>query len=223
MNVLQILFSTDFIFITIHGYPLSFIEALATILSLWAYIEIIRKKLRGFIIGGLSTITLCLLFYQLRLYSDMLLMAYYTLASLVALLVWKHQKKKMLSKSIQVSRLTGRQRLILLILLPLLTLILVGIVRHLHLWTPLLFPQPARFLTTDAITTVLGITASILLIQRKLEYALLWLLGDLLSLYIYFRCNIYFLSFINTLYALIGATGLILWSREWKRRVLSSE
>ena len=118
MSVIPILFSTDFIFITIHGYPLSFIEALATILSLWAYIEIIRKKLRGFILGSLSTIILFLLFYQLRLYSDMLLMAYYTLASLIALLVWHRQKKKSLSRAIQVNRLTGRKRLILLILLP---------------------------------------------------------------------------------------------------------
>lgn len=210
MNILT-LFNTNHILFDIHGYGISPIELFSTLLGLWSYIEIIRRKARGLVVGFFASTLLACLFYQLRLYSDMGLMLYYAVASLIALFFWRRSFRK--DHALAITRLNRRSRLTLLISLPLAIGLLSFIASHLHLWLPNLFPEPARIPLGDAVTTVLGITASILIIRRKVESMAFWLIGDTLSTLIYSHSGIYFLTSVYVAYMLIDAAGLLDWTR----------
>ena len=211
MILLQSFFAVDYVLIEIHGYGLSAIELFSTVLGLWSYIEIIRRKKRGLAIGALASLLLACLFYQLHLYSDMGLMHYYAIASIAALVVWRRYAAE--NFEIKIVRLSHRMRLKLSVSLPLAIGLLAFVSSHLHIWLPSLFPESARFSLGDAATTVFGITASILLIQRKAESMALWLAADTLSTFIYLRSGVYFLAAVYCAYMLVDLGGFIIWLR----------
>jgi len=190
---------------------MSTLEIISTVLGIWSYIEIIRRKARGLVIGFIAALLLACLFYQLRLYSDMGLMLYYAAASLTALFFWRRAFRE--NHTLQITRLSRRTHRTLLIGVPLAIGLLAIIASHLHLWLPALFPEAARIPLGDATTTVLGITASILIIRRKVEAMAFWLIGDILSTFIYARSGIYFLASVYIAYVLIDAAGLLIWTR----------
>jgi nicotinamide mononucleotide transporter len=208
---LRTLFDANHVLLDIHGYGLSTLELLSTLLGLWSYIEIVRRRLRGLLLGFAASIFLAAMFYQLRLYADMGLMVYYAVISILTLVTWRNSAAT--GRGIQVTSLTRNMRLALLLGLPLFVGALACITSQLHLWLPGLFPEPTRFCYSDATTTVLGITASILLIRRKTECMGLWLAADLISTVIYSQSGVYFLAGVYAAYALIDGTGLILWLR----------
>ena len=111
----------------------------------------------------------------------------------------------------------------LVLALPLAIGLLSFISSHLHLWLPSLFPEAARIPLGDATTTILGITAFILIVQRKIEAVVLWLIGDTLSTFIYAQSGVYFLMTIYIAYVLIGAAGLRLWARQLKEKPSPTE
>ncbi len=190
---------------------MSTLEIISTVLGIWSYIEIIRRKARGLVIGFIAALLLACLFYQLRLYSDMGLMLYYAVASLTALFFWRRAFRE--NHTIQITRLNLRTHRMLLVGIPLAIGLLAVIASHLHLWLPALFPEAARIPLGDATTTVLGITASVLIIRRKVEAIAFWLIGDILSTLIYARSGIYFLASVYIAYVLIDAAGLLIWTR----------
>ena len=214
LSIVKLLFSTNNTLFTFYGYSVSFIELLSTILSLWAFIEIIRQKARGLIIGMLGSLALAGLFYQVHLYSDMLLIFYYTIAAAFALVFWQRNMQQRHADRIRVTRLKPRARIALLIGLPLSILLLACFSSQLHVWFPKWFPNAAGFIYYDATTTILGITASILQIRRTVECMLLWVIADIISLTLYAVIGIHFLAEVYTIYLIADITGLIAWNRQ---------
>jgi len=208
MNVLMDIHTP---WLDLFGYPLSALEFISTLLGIWAYIEIIRRKARGLVLGFFAAALFAIIFYQCRLYSDLFLMFYYAIASLLGALLWKRRFNR--QKTICVERMCLRHRLFLFTLIPLASLIIAWISGHLHCWFSSAFPEPARIPLGDAFTTVCGVSASILIMQRKIEALFLWLLADLVSTGIYCASGIYFLSVLYTVYVLMDGIGSLEWSR----------
>jgi nicotinamide mononucleotide transporter len=215
-SVLQ-LFSIHNILFSVQGYEVSYIELLGALLSLWAYIEIIRRKSRGLIISMLGSLTLGFLFHQIQLYSDMMLMIYYIIASAIALVFWQRNKQRNHADLIKVTRLNPKTRLILLALMFTAIAAFSLTSGSLHQWLPQLFPAQAHFILYDATTTTLGITASILLIRRNMESMALWFVADIISLSLYFLSGVTFLAITYTIYAIVDFTGYILWAHQSRK------
>jgi nicotinamide mononucleotide transporter len=203
------LFSADQVLIHLYGYDLSALELFSTLLAILSYADIIHRKLRGLVIGCLSSILLVSLFYQLRLYADMGLMLYYVGASIVAIASWQRKSKG--KKELEVSTLGRRPRLWLIFGILLFIWIITYVDGHLHIWFPVAFPEPARFPIADAVTTTLGITASILLIRCKWEAMGAWLVADILALTVYILCGVYFLAIVYATYAIMDLAGVLEW------------
>ncbi len=210
-TLLHTLFDAEQVLVDIHGYGLSTLELLSTILGMWSYVEIIRRRLRGPILGFCASLCLAAMFYQLRLYADMGLMVYYAAASVLTLACW--QRNSSANEGLKVTTLSPNWRLALGLGAPALIGMLAFITGHLHIWLTNVFPEPTRFCYADATTTVLGITASLLLIRRKAECMAIWLAADIISTGIYIQSGAYFLAAVYALYALIDGTGLVVWLR----------
>lgn len=87
------LLSVDTIFVTILGYPLSYIEFVGTILYLWSAWLIARRNVLTWPVGIVSVLLYMLLFYQIRLYSDALEQVYYLGASIYGWWFWSRTQR----------------------------------------------------------------------------------------------------------------------------------
>ena len=192
------------------GYRLSWLEAFAVVLSLWAYLEIIRGRIRGLVLGMGSTLLMATLFRELRLYSDMLLMFYYCAASLVAICFWHGSGRK--SPRDNISRLNLLERVGLLVGVALLTGMLRLLSGNLHELFPGWFHGAAVYPWADALTAALCIVASILVIRKKVECMALWLAANLIGIVLYLRVGVFFLATIYVVYAVMDMVGLVLWN-----------
>lgn len=211
MSIDQI-FSVNHIVWTIWSYELSLIELLATVLGLWSFIQIVRRKISGLVVALFSVSITAVLFYQLRLYSDMMLMGYYLLVALIAIRTWQGNRKQH-GGELCVSRLSIKRMLYLTLAMIVFILLLRYISAHLNLWFPSFFPEPAAFAWADATTTVLGITASVLLIRQQSECMLIWFISDIISVAVYQKSGVYFLTGVYLIYLLCDAYGAASWAR----------
>jgi nicotinamide mononucleotide transporter len=194
------------------SYELSLIELLATVLGLWSFIQIVRRKISGLVIGVFSTSITAVLFYQVRLYSDMMLMMFYLGVALTAIWTWQRNRRSH-GGQVCVSRLSLKRLIILALGMMAAVASLRYISSHLNIWLPTLFPEPAAFAWADASTTVLGITASILLIRQQSECMVFWLVSDIISTVVYQKSGVYFLSGVYIIYLFCDAYGAVAWAR----------
>ena len=210
--ILAELLSVNNVVWTIGSYQLCLIELLATVLGLWSFIEIVRRKIAGLVIAVFSVSITAALFYQLRLYSDMILMMYYVVAAICAIVAWRRNRNRH-GGEVCVARLSLKRSVILFVGMLVAIVCLRFIAAHVHLWLPGLFPEPAAFAWADATTTVLGISASVLMIRQKSECMLIWFISDLISTVVYQKSGVYFLSGVYFIYVLCDAFGAVSWAR----------
>lgn len=88
-------FDVNSIFVVIPWleYPMSYVEFIGTVLGFWCVIETTRVRLITWPLGILNTILFTMMFYQLNLYSDMLLNAYFFGTQIYGWWKWSRQKK----------------------------------------------------------------------------------------------------------------------------------
>lgn len=199
----------------VSDYPLSLLEILSVVLSFWGYCEIIRGRIRGLVIGVFSTLLMAVLFKQIKLYSDMLLMLYYSGASLVAIYMWYRSRSA--ASGMNITRLSPLGRLQCAGLIVALTIMFSMFSGNLHHLFPEWFREAAVYPWQDAFTTSLCIAGSILLIRKKLECMFLWTVANLISVVLYFKLGVLFLAMLYILYTAVDLVGLILWTR-WANR-----
>ena len=142
-------------------------------------------------------------FYQL--WMDALLQVFYVIMGFVGLYQWKFRSGSEIVKP--TTRMNLRE--------------------HLGYWAAIL---PATFLFgyffanytpaaatyADAFTSILSIAATIMLVQKKLETWLYWILADALYVWLYGRQGAYLFAILMVLYVIIAADGYFRWRREMK-------
>lgn len=145
------------------------------------------------------------IFYQL--WMDALLQIFYVIMGFVGLYQWKFSQKNEVVKS--TTHLSARE--------------------HLAYWSAIL---PATFLFgyffenytpaaatyADAFTTILSVAATIILVQKKLETWLYWILADALYIWLYGRQGAYLFSLLMVIYVIIAADGYVRWRQEMKKQ-----
>ena len=86
------IFSVDLIVFTVLGYPVSYIEFFGTGLYLWSVWLIARRNRLTWPVGLVSVLLFLVIYYQIRLYSDMLEQVYYLGASLYGWWYWSRTR-----------------------------------------------------------------------------------------------------------------------------------
>jgi nicotinamide mononucleotide transporter len=70
------LLSVDTVFLTVLGYPLSYIELVGTVLYLASVWLIAKRNVLTWPVGIVSVVLFAILFYQIQLYADTIEQAY---------------------------------------------------------------------------------------------------------------------------------------------------
>lgn len=77
---------------------------------------------------------------------------------------------------------------------------------------------PAAAPYVDAFTTVFSILATFMVVNRKLENWLYWIVIDVTYCFLYFSRGGYLFAILFVVYTLIAVLGYLRWHREWQSR-----
>jgi len=195
--------------IEIKGYPISYIEAFSVLTALVSVWLAAKNNIHTWTVGIVSVIAFFFLFYQVQLYSDMLLQAFFLVTSALGILWW-NKAQSTLNK-------LSKDHMILVWLLVLFFSWALGMfMKDIHTILPLYFTLPAEYPFSDAFTTVGSIVATILLIRRTLQTWILWLSIDAVAIVVYYQRDLYVVSAEYLVFACMALYGLYRWNKEFK-------
>jgi nicotinamide mononucleotide transporter len=202
---------------TILSYPVSYLELAGTAAGIACVFLTAREKVLCWPVGIVNILLFFIMFYQVQLYSDMLLQIYFLIMSFYGWWKWTHPKdaaEANKQEELKISNLTPRW-LTVIVGGSLLLVIIAGTgMKDIHQVFPQLFPKPAAFPYGDAFTTVLSITATILMALKKRECWIFWVTVDTVAVLIYFIKGINLVAMEYIIFGLIALSGYINWSRE---------
>ncbi len=119
------------------------------------------------------------IFYSSQLLADSLLQIWFFLSSLLGLVKWSQKEEKQLP----ISKMTAQEW----------PMLLIGNVVGIALLYGILAPSgQAKMLGIDTLCAVLSVTAQRLLVRRKIENWLFWMVVNSLYLWIYWKSELYF-------------------------------
>jgi nicotinamide mononucleotide transporter len=181
-------------------------EAIAVIFGIWSVWLAKKNHVWVFPTGIISTALYVYLLYQWGLLGDMLINTYYTAMSLYGWWVW--------TRKINVSQHTpiatiNRQEKVQLVSIFLATIVFVYLVyQYFDKWD-------AWVSRIDVLTTAIFFVAMWLMAKRKVEHWIFWIVGDIISIPLYFYKGYTLTSLQYLIFLIIAVYGY----RSWKRNL----
>ncbi|HTD98704.1 MAG TPA: nicotinamide riboside transporter PnuC [Mucilaginibacter sp.] len=205
------MWSIDHTLVTVFGYPLSYIEFVGTVTGLISVWLATKSNIWTWPTGLINVTCFFLIFFQVRLYADMFLQVYFFITSIYGWIIWKSDNEYS-----EIRILSKTQRISLSMITIISTVIIGFIVKNIHLILPSIFNKPASYPFPDTFVAVMSIVATILLAQRKLENWILWILVDVLSVILYAKKMVVFISIEYFVFLCLATAGLFTWLKIMK-------
>lgn len=211
-------FSFDSVFFTIWNYPMSYLEFYATVTGGLAVWLASRAHLWSWPLGIISVTLFFFLFYQLQLYPDMFLQVFFFVTNLMGWWRWTHPDTAEADKlhQLKISRLTKRETVICTAATGIGTIICGILASHLHEWLPWLFNLPSSFPYADSFVLVASIAATPLMVHKKIECWIMWLLVDVVASTLYFIKGIHFVAIEYVAFCFIALYGFVFWRQKYQ-------
>ena len=205
------MFDIENIAFTLPGYPISYVELIGTLFGLVSVYWASRTNILTWPSGIVNEIAFFILFYQVQLYSDMILQVFFFAATIYGWLNWRKRPNKK-----TISSLTNQSKLSYVIIIALGTALLGFFIMHIHHLLPFYFPVKASFPFIDAFTTTASIVATLLLAQKKIETWLIWIVVDLFCIILYFIKGIPVVAIEYIVFLILCLLGWRNWLKEIK-------
>jgi nicotinamide mononucleotide transporter len=201
----------EFLFVQYASYPTYEIvlELTAIFFGLWSVWAAKKNTLAVFPTGIINTAIYVYLLWKWHLLGDMLINAYYVVMSIYGWILWT--RKDAQQNELPISRMQPKEYLYagLLFAAAVVFVVLVYLFfgKFTH-WTSYV----------DTIVTGIFFVGMWLMAKRKIENWLFWILGDLISIPLYFAKGYTFTSIQYLIFTSIAIYGFI----EWKNNLNSS-
>lgn len=211
-------FDINKIFFELWSYQMSYIEFFGTIAGFIAVFLASRANIWSWPIGLINVTLFFFLFYQVQLYPDMFLQVFFFVTNVMGWWRWLHPApgEEDRKKELKVSYMKTPQLVLLSVSGLAATFIVGSMASRLHEWFPIVFGRPSAFPYLDSFVTVMSIITTFLMIQKKIESWILWILIDIVATYMYFAKGIKFVGFEYLVFCFIAAYGLWNWMQEHK-------
>ncbi len=216
------IFNVNTIFFTVLNYDMSYIELFGTVFTAISVYLAAKNKVITWPIGIIGVILYGFLFYQIQLYSDLIEQFYYLITGFWGWWLWTHPKnkdEKDKSNELKISNNSHRENVISVILIAIASLVMGYYVARFHLIFPSAFSEPASFPYLDAFTTVMSFLANFLLMKRRIESWYLWIIVDVIGVWLYFVKGVPLLSILYFAFLINAFWGY----SKWKKTLRSYE
>jgi nicotinamide mononucleotide transporter len=191
----------------IIGYPVSLLECISVVSGIVAVFLAAKEKLSTWPIGLINIVSAFFIYYHVQLYSDMFLQFYFFGISIYGWYYWSREKEE----HIPLKWLNQKQRILWIFIILMSTLLFGLFTSKLHEYWPAIFTKPAAYPYSDSLVAIMSIIANTLLARRIIENWILWILVDILCVYLYIQKEILFISFEFFIFLGIAVFGL----KEW--------
>ena len=183
------------------------LEIFSALMGLIQGILIMLNKKENWIFYMLNIITLMVFSYISKLYGDVLENAVYMLLGLLGTLTWysSNISEKFLGKNSRIQYCSNKERLYYI-------LGFIGVTILSYLWL-LSTDDPQPLL--DAVTTGLGLTATVLMALKKVDAWVLWFIDDILMAIVYFRLEdrALYLMTLNIVWVFLAIASYYTWDK----------
>jgi nicotinamide mononucleotide transporter len=211
-------FDINNIFFTTLGYPMSYLEFFGVVFGLIAVALSAKANILSWPIGVVNVVLAFFFYYQIQLYPDMMLQVFFCITNLIGWWRWAHPRpeEEDKKKELKVSMMKFSQ-FILIALIGLASTFFFGyLASNLHEWLPTLFDLPSSFPYTDSFILVMSIVTTFLMIQKKIECWVLWIIIDVIATILYFVKGAKFYGVEYLVLTLLAAFGLWHWIKEYR-------
>lgn len=197
---------------------MSYLEFFGTLAGLAAIALSAKASIWNWPVGIFNTVLFFFLFYQVQLYPDMFLYAFFFVTNIVGWWRWAHPREgeEDRKKELRVSHIRPMQLFLIAGIGISGTLAMGTFASKLHELLPYVFQLPSAFPYLDSFVTVMSITATYFVIQKKIEVWIIWIVVDLIATYIYFAKGIKFVSLQYLVFCFLAAYGWYNWRREFR-------
>jgi len=212
-------FDIENIFFTVLGYAMSYLEFFSVMAGLVAVWLSAKANIWSWPIGILNVSLAFFFYYQIQLYPDMFLQIFFFVTNIMGWWRWSHpgageEDRKL---ELKISFMNRRQFVVLFFTGVLGTVLIAAMASRLHEWLPALFSLPSSFPYADSFILVMSITATFLMIQKKIECWIIWIVIDVVATVLYFVKGAKFFSFEYLVFTLLASFALWNWMREYRR------
>ena len=199
------------------GYPVTWIEIISVFSGIVAVYLAAKEKILTWPLGLINITTAFFIYYHVQLYSDMFLQIYFFGISLYGWWIWKNEQKE----KIPLKWLSLQQKYYLIILLTIVSLLTGYLISQLHEYFPSIFEKPAAYPYSDSLVAIASIFANTLMARRYIESWVLWIVIDIICVYLYFQKDILFIALEFLVFLLLAILGWVNWLQLKKKQDLS--
>lgn len=178
------------------------IELIAVIFGLIAVWLNVRQNIWGWPAGLVQVVLYIFVFYDAKLYSDLILSVIYIFLQLYGWYSWLYGGEK--HSKLKVSCLDKRIIVFWIILCILAT---SGWGYFMKTHTDAALPY------ADAFTTVASLIAQYLMTRKKLESWILWVIVDVVAISVYFIKELYLTSGLYSVFLVMSVIGYLFWKK----------
>lgn len=182
--------------------PMSTIEAVGTVFGILCVALYVRQNIWSWPTGLVQIVLFIAVFYDVRLYSDLVLHIIYLVMQVYG---WRHWLKGGVGgKSLPVTRLARTETAVWVVTALAGSFLCGYLVAN---YTDAAAPYP------DAFVAVTSLVAQWLITRKKLESWLFWIVVDLVAIGIYFYKALYFATTLYCLFVVLGVMGYFTWRK----------
>jgi nicotinamide mononucleotide transporter len=200
-------FDINAIVTNILGYDLSYLELIGTISGLICVWLAAKQYILTWPIGIINIFCLFIIFYDNNLYADMFLQVYFFIVAIYGWYTWTFHK----SIEKDVVLLSSKSRLTLSFFVVIISIATGFGMSKIHTFLPYYFKEPAAFPFLDSFIAIGSVFANIMMAKRIVENWILWIIIDIVAVYVYFQKGIVFIAILYGVYCLIAWNGYSSW------------
>lgn len=191
------------------GYPISYVELIGTLFGLLSVYLATKANILTWATGIINELFLFILFFQVQLYADMFLQVYFFVVTLYGWYNWRQKPKQN-----SITSTESKTKIWLASAIIVGTIIMGFLFANIHLYLPQYFKAEASFPFADSFVMVLSIVATVLLAQKKIETWYLWIVVDMVCVFLFFKKGIIFLGIEYLVFLGLATYGLLNWKKQ---------
>lgn len=187
-----------------------FLEIMAVLFGLASVVFAMKNNILVYPIGIISTVIYVYLLNKWGLIGDMLINGYYTTMSIYGWYIWTRKSQN--KPEFPISRITIKEMYHGAIIFLITIVFVVAVYKYFDKFT-------SWTAYVDTFTTGIFFVGMWLMAKRKIENWLLWIIGDLVSVPLYFYKGYTFTSLQYAIFTIIAIYGYLEWKKSLAKTI----